>query len=102
MSFKPQPGIPLKEIFTAADDDLIEVLKKMLDLYPLNRCTCSEALNMSYFSNKPPPTPNHLLPKPQSILQNYENERYSYRTSNKRTTESLAPLAKRLHFDNID
>lgn len=90
IEFKHCPGTPLRDIFTAAADDLIDLLEKLLTLNPLSRCTASEvrvfltfapaissvslwpyddlyhfkALKMPYFSNKPAPTPNHLLPLP--------------------------------------
>lgn len=44
---------------------MIKVLKSMIILNPVNRCTCSQALQMAYFNNDPVPTPPHLLPQPQ-------------------------------------
>lgn len=64
IQFKPYPAIPLKEIFTACGDDLIEVAEKMFSLYPMKRCTATEALKMPYFSNRPPPTEGSKLPMP--------------------------------------
>lgn len=66
MQFKPFPIVPLRHIFTAAGDDLIEMAQKLLDLYPLNRCSCTEALQMPYFSNKPAPTIGSKLPMPST------------------------------------
>lgn len=98
ITFKPQPGTPLRDIFTAVKDDLIDVLSTMLSLNPLNRCTCTQALNMPYFSNSPAPTPSHLLPRPQ-VNSSLDNEPYK-RTGTKRIpSDNLAPMAKRLHFD---
>ncbi|KAK2172031.1 hypothetical protein NP493_999g01020 [Ridgeia piscesae] len=65
IKFKPMPGTALKDIFTAVSDDLLCVLSKMLALNPLKRCTATEALKMSYFSNKPAPTPGPQLPRPR-------------------------------------
>ncbi|XP_037937826.1 cyclin-dependent kinase 7-like [Teleopsis dalmanni] len=64
MQFKVCPSIPFQHIFTAAADDLIALAEKLLALNPLNRCTCTEALKMSYFHNKPAPTPGDKLPLP--------------------------------------
>ncbi|XP_067009353.1 cyclin-dependent kinase 7 [Anabrus simplex] len=67
IQFKSFPGTPLKHIFTAAGDDLLELIEKLLSIYPLARCTCEEALQMPYFSNKPYPSPGNQLPLPSSI-----------------------------------
>ncbi|XP_077285761.1 cyclin-dependent kinase 7 [Arctopsyche grandis] len=64
MQFTPTP---FKHIFTAAPDDLLDLLNSLLSLCPLNRCTCTQALKMPYFSNKPAPTIGNKLPLPSSI-----------------------------------
>ncbi|KAK7450214.1 hypothetical protein BaRGS_00039962 [Batillaria attramentaria] len=66
IQFRQYPRQPLKEIFIAAGDDLLEVLGAMLAMDPLRRCTATQALKMPYFSNKPPPAPGHQLPRPGS------------------------------------
>jgi len=63
--FKPCAGIPLKQIFIAADDDLLELLASCFRYNPLERCTCSVALRMKYFSKKPYPANNSELPVPK-------------------------------------
>ncbi|XP_050311741.1 cyclin-dependent kinase 7 [Anthonomus grandis grandis] len=67
IEFKPFPQIPLKSIFTAAGDDLLEVIESMLVLNPTARKTCTECLKMAFFSNKPAPTVGTKLPLPQNI-----------------------------------
>ncbi|XP_060573992.1 cyclin-dependent kinase 7-like isoform X3 [Ruditapes philippinarum] len=62
VQFKPCVGTPLKEIFIAASDDLLDILQGMLTMDPLKRLTATQALKSDYFLNKPYPTPNHLLP----------------------------------------
>jgi len=47
--FKPQPGTPLRHIFTAAGDDLLLLLEKLLSVNPQARCNCTEALQLPYF-----------------------------------------------------
>ncbi|ELT96418.1 hypothetical protein CAPTEDRAFT_176177 [Capitella teleta] len=64
VQFKVFPGTPLKDIFSAASDDLLGLLSSLLTMNPLKRCTATEALRMPYFSSKPAPTPSELLPLP--------------------------------------
>ena len=66
MQFKFMPKIPLENVLTTAPDDLLEVAESMLVLNPLNRATCAKALQMSFFSNFPPPTCCSKLPKKPS------------------------------------
>ncbi|XP_015903545.1 cyclin-dependent kinase 7 isoform X1 [Parasteatoda tepidariorum] len=87
VEFKPSPPIPFRDIFTAASDDLIVVLSKMLALNPLKRCTCSEALKMPYFSNPPAPTPSPQLPMP---------------TGNTVTTEEIVGDVQKRKFQDSD
>ncbi|KAL2720675.1 cyclin-dependent kinase 7 [Vespula squamosa] len=96
IQFKPFPGTPLKHIFTAAGDDLLDLIASLLNVNPLERCTCDQALQMPYFSNKPSPTPGSRLPLPTTIKHQPEEK-----TSLKRKlleTIDGAPLAKRLQF----
>jgi len=75
IQFKMFPGTPLRHIFTAAGDDLLKLLEKLLAQYPLARCTTTEALKMPYFSNKPAPTPGEKLPMPGSFKEKLAEER---------------------------
>uniref|UniRef100_A0AAG5D0R5 Cyclin-dependent kinase 7 n=1 Tax=Anopheles atroparvus TaxID=41427 RepID=A0AAG5D0R5_ANOAO len=88
VQYKFYPPIPLRDIFTAASDDLIELANKMLALYPLHRCTCTEALKMAYFSNKPAPTVGPRLPMPASY--------------NAASRQEEKPSLKRKLLDSID
>lgn len=47
--FKKFPAIPLREIFTAAPNELLDVIGGMLSVNPMTRPTCTEALQMPYF-----------------------------------------------------
>lgn len=67
IEFKPFPPIPLKHIFTAAGDDLLDVLSGLLVLNPNERKNCTETLKMPFFSNKPAPTYGPKLPLPQNV-----------------------------------
>lgn len=103
IQFKTFPAIPLKNIFTAASDDLLLLAEKLMALYPHNRCTASEALKMEYFSNKPAPTEGHRLPMPVSNgSNNNEDEEPKPSIGLKRKMEAVAEGVsvpkKRLQF----
>ena len=56
-----------ESIFSAAGRDLIELMQSMLTLDPRRRCSCTEALKMDYFKNKPAPSLGHQLPLPAAV-----------------------------------
>lgn len=97
IQFKPFPGTPLKHIFTAAGDDLLDLIASLLNVNPSERCSCDQALQMPYFSNKPPPTPGPKLPLPNTIMKREPEEKPSLK---RKLLESLdgGSLAKRLQF----
>ena len=64
MAFKWMPGVPLQHIFTAADDECLQLLQSMLSLDPVQRLDCQRLLRLPFFSCPPAPTPPHLLPLP--------------------------------------
>ena len=45
VEFKKFPGIPLKDIFSAAGDDLLDLLDRFLDCNPPGRVTASQVNN---------------------------------------------------------
>ncbi|VDN56836.1 unnamed protein product [Dracunculus medinensis] len=49
IEMKPCQGIPLRNVFTAASDDLIELIQYCLKYNPLHRWTATQALNSQYF-----------------------------------------------------
>lgn len=60
---KAYPKSPLKGLFTAASDDAIDLLEKMLRYDPIRRISAKEALSHFYFRNLPRPTQCEKLPK---------------------------------------
>lgn len=69
VSFKILPGTPLEHIFSAAGDDLLELLQGFFTFNPLCRTTATQALKMRYFSNRPGPTPGPQLPRPNCSVE---------------------------------
>ena len=49
VQFKMFPASPLRLTFSAAPDDLLQLLTRFLALNPAERCTCTEALQSPYF-----------------------------------------------------
>uniref|UniRef100_T1IWT1 Cyclin-dependent kinase 7 n=1 Tax=Strigamia maritima TaxID=126957 RepID=T1IWT1_STRMM len=94
VQFKQFPGTPLKHIFTAAPEDLLELLENLFPLNPSSRATCTQALNLAYFSNRPAPTPGPLLPKPASLSFNKKE------ASEETQPSSRAGLKRKLLYDD--
>jgi len=98
IEFKPFPGTPLKYIFSAATDDLLDLLEKLLALNPLERCTTQEALQMKYFSNKPYPAAGDQLPLPPTLSQRKEMENRERKRKREDLFDQSGIHAKRLQF----
>ncbi|KAM8985169.1 cyclin-dependent kinase 7 isoform 3-T3 [Ara ararauna] len=64
VTFKSFPGMPLQHIFSAAGDDLLDLLQGLFTFNPCTRLTATQALKQKYFSNRPGPTPGNQLPRP--------------------------------------
>lgn len=98
VQFKDMPGIPFKEIFSAVSDDLLRLLTWSLVLDPAKRCTATQALKTSFFSNQPPPTPGHLLPMPKSNKVKEDEMKIELRASRHREMGSGSGMVKKLDF----
>ncbi|CAG8561260.1 6641_t:CDS:2, partial [Dentiscutata heterogama] len=70
VQFQKYNRTPLKTLFTAAGNDAIDLLEKMLTFDPNKRISAREALLHPYFRNKPRPTAPVRLPKQEQKLQN--------------------------------
>ncbi len=62
--FPAQVRPPLRSIFTAASDDALDLLDRMLTFNPAKRITAKEALEHYYFKSMPHPTEPTKLPRP--------------------------------------
>jgi len=49
LEYKPLDGFPMDTMFPGAQDDLIRLLEALLEVNPLKRANCTEALKMPYF-----------------------------------------------------
>jgi len=61
--FQSQIRPPLRSIFTAASDDALDLLDRMLTFNPVKRITAKEALEHFYFKTSPRPTEPIKLPR---------------------------------------
>ncbi|RDD45193.1 Cyclin-dependent kinase 7 [Trichoplax sp. H2] len=76
IKFKTLPAIPLNEIFTAASDDMLDLLRRLFEYNPSSRITATEALQMKYFFNLPAPASCSALPR---ATVDAENDNYDLR-----------------------
>jgi len=86
VEFKKFPRIPFPDIFSAAGDDLLDLLNKLFLYDPVKRIGATQSLKHSYFSNRPAPTPAHLLPQPGK---------------NKKEKEENNPLKRKLNDNSF-
>ncbi|XP_041092434.1 cyclin-dependent kinase 7-like isoform X2 [Polyodon spathula] len=99
VSFKMFPGTPLEHIFSAAGDDLLELLQGLFTYNPCTRLTASQALKKRYFSNRPGPTPGPQLPRPScSVEALKEQQNTSIGIKRKWDGAEPATLVKKLLF----
>lgn len=99
VTFRPQPGQPLHQIFSAAPDSLIELIAGMLQCNPLNRISAAQALQSKYFSDHPCPTLSTKLPMPSKSVGFELNEGYSANQKRPYANSQNEGLAKkRLKF----
>ncbi|XP_042564109.1 cyclin-dependent kinase 7 [Clupea harengus] len=99
VSFKLFPGTPLEHIFSAAGDDLLELLQGLFTFNPSTRLTATQSLKMRYFSNRPGPTPGPQLPRPNCSTEALkEKENLVIGTKRKRDAISEGTVSKKLVF----
>uniref|UniRef100_A0AAY4BLL1 Cyclin-dependent kinase 7 n=1 Tax=Denticeps clupeoides TaxID=299321 RepID=A0AAY4BLL1_9TELE len=99
VSFKLFPGTPLEHIFSAAGDDLLELLQGLFTYNPCTRITSSEALMARYFSNRPAPSKGPQLPRPNCSAEALkEKENLTIGIKRKRDSIEQGTLKKKLVF----
>lgn len=57
IAFQASKGTPMRNIFTAASDDALELLGQLLSFDPGKRPSAQAALDHAYFASDPPPAP---------------------------------------------
>ena len=54
IAFQSQEGTPMRDLFTAATDDALELLRALLTFNPGERISAKDALEHAYFAASPP------------------------------------------------
>lgn len=101
--FKVYQRMPLKTLFTAASQDSLDLLEKMVTYDPLKRPTCEECLSHEYFTKLPRPTPPHKLPRDiQNDTTFNANKRKLFEDAAKPTNEDdRNPVRRKLNFAKV-
>lgn len=73
IAFKPYPKVPLRQYFTAAGTDSLNLLEQMLVYDPNRRWTAEECLGHSYFTNTPLATSPEKLPQMKAKSNGNDN-----------------------------
>ncbi|CAD5235055.1 unnamed protein product [Bursaphelenchus xylophilus] len=96
IEIKPANPIPvdLRSLFTAASDNLLELMRGCLRFDPLKRLTATEALNSAYFREEPFACDDEQLPVPTS-----ENIMDYGTRKRRRFMDGDSPAARRNLFD---
>uniref|UniRef100_A0A0N4ZT45 Cyclin-dependent kinase 7 n=1 Tax=Parastrongyloides trichosuri TaxID=131310 RepID=A0A0N4ZT45_PARTI len=67
---KPEPGIELNQVFTAASNDLLELIKGTFVFNPLKRFTATQCLESNYFKSEPYACSDNEIPLPEKAHEN--------------------------------
>ncbi|XP_054041497.1 cyclin-dependent kinase 7 isoform X4 [Rissa tridactyla] len=99
VAFKSFPGMPLQHIFSAAGDDLLNLLQGLFIFNPCTRVTATQALKQKYFSNRPGPTPGSQLPRPNCPTEVVKEQQNALLNVKRKRTEGIDQgLPKKLIF----
>ncbi|XP_074425652.1 cyclin-dependent kinase 7 isoform X4 [Larus michahellis] len=89
VAFKSFPGMPLQHIFSAAGDDLLNLLQGLFIFNPCTRVTATQALKQKYFSNRPGPTPGNQLPRPNCPAEVVKEQQNALLNVKRKRTEGI-------------
>ncbi|CAM4558570.1 unnamed protein product, partial [Lepidochelys olivacea] len=99
VTFKSFPGMPLQHIFSAAGDDLLDLLQGLFIFNPCTRVTATQALKQKYFSNRPGPTPGIQLPRPNCPAEALKEQQNSLLNLKRKRTEGIDQvITKKIDF----
>uniref|UniRef100_F7D1B6 Cyclin-dependent kinase 7 n=3 Tax=Ornithorhynchus anatinus TaxID=9258 RepID=F7D1B6_ORNAN len=100
VTFKSFPGTPLPHIFSAAGDDLLDLLQDLFLFNPCARITATQALKTKYFSNRPGPTPGCHLPRPNCPAEALKESQHPAAVAKRKRAEAMEQggLPKKLIF----
>ncbi|XP_025057171.1 cyclin-dependent kinase 7 isoform X2 [Alligator sinensis] len=99
VTFKSFPGTPLQHIFSAAGDDLLDLLQGLFTFNPCIRVTATQALKQKYFSNRPGPTPGSQLPRPNCPAEALKEQQNPLVNLKRKRTDGIDQgLPKKLIF----
>ncbi|KAJ1953143.1 TFIIH complex serine/threonine-protein kinase subunit kin28 [Linderina pennispora] len=93
VEYKREPRKPLNALFSAATQDVLDLMGQMLTFDPAKRITAEGALRHAYFTNSPRPTKPAKLPKPARTIA--EDSEPRKRPLDDAFDNAEAPIAKR-------
>ncbi|EME28234.1 Cyclin-dependent kinase 7 [Galdieria sulphuraria] len=98
VEFTPKPRPPMRQTFTAASDEALDLLNQFLLFDPWKRISAQDALNHPYFKKPPLPcSPNQFLEKVKSGRLFLDSDsRYSLNQ-----VETDDPLSKRRRYSDL-
>ncbi|EFO27870.1 CMGC/CDK/CDK7 protein kinase [Loa loa] len=97
ITIKPMPAIPLKSVFTAAGDDLIELIYQCLRFDPNKRWNATQALRSCYFQSMPYACDDCDLPLPSTSRSAvFKRKRREYVNND---DDTPTKFRRRLEFD---
>uniref|UniRef100_A0A1I8ERZ5 Cyclin-dependent kinase 7 n=1 Tax=Wuchereria bancrofti TaxID=6293 RepID=A0A1I8ERZ5_WUCBA len=103
ITIKPMPSIPLKSVFTAAGDDLIELIYQCLRFDPNKRWNATQALRSYYFQSMPYACDDCDLPLPSTSRSAvFRRRRREYANDDDGTPTKFHQDLKHVELDQYD